>query len=51
MTKPIPRPGDDAADPEGTDRVAGFEPEAGEAACWAHADSYAMAWPWPWDLR
>ena len=36
MTKPIRRPGDDAADLESTDREPGFEPEGGEAACWAH---------------
>jgi hypothetical protein len=36
MTKPIPRPGDDAADPEGADQAPSIEPEGGEAACWAH---------------
>jgi hypothetical protein len=36
MTEPIQRPGDDAADPESADRSPGFEPEGGEAACWAH---------------
>jgi hypothetical protein len=33
MTKPNPRP---TANPEGTDQAPGFEPEGGEAACWAH---------------
>jgi len=32
MTKPIPRPGDDA---QGADRAPGSAPEGGEAACWA----------------
>jgi hypothetical protein len=36
MTKPIPQPGDDAADAEGTDQAPALEPEGGDAACWAH---------------
>jgi hypothetical protein len=36
MIKPILSPGDDEAGPERADQVPGFEPEGGEAACWAH---------------
>jgi len=36
MTKQIPQPGDDAAGQEGADQAPAFEPEGGEAACWAH---------------
>jgi hypothetical protein len=36
MIKPIPLPGDDEAGPERADQAPSFEPEGGEAACWAH---------------
>jgi len=36
MIKPIPPPGDDEACPERADQAPSFEPEGGEAACWAH---------------
>ena len=36
MTKPIQRPGDDAAEPQDADQAASAEPAGGEAACWAH---------------
>jgi hypothetical protein len=36
MTRPIPRPSDDAAGPESTGQPASLEPAGGEAACWAH---------------
>jgi hypothetical protein len=36
MIKPIPPAGDDEACPERADQAPSFEPEGGEAACWAH---------------
>jgi hypothetical protein len=36
MIKLIPPPGDDETGPERADQPPSFEPEGGEAACWAH---------------
>jgi hypothetical protein len=36
MIKQIPQPADEAAGPVGADQAPSFEPEGGEAACWAH---------------